>query len=329
MDISTSRKLVPNIREASRLLVRELGFMSPTFATTELPPSAVHAIIEIGQSAAITASTLSKTLSLDRSNISRTVAKLVEARAVVETPNALDGRQKILSITDEGREILSRIDNLADEQVVEAMSRLPVGSSAELVFDGIRAYAAALRAQRLGEEVKSVAEIIVTSGYRPGLLGRCLEMHMRYYSSTVGFGISFESQLASGLGELLNRMHSPKNEVWSATDGVKILGTVFIDGDGLGENKAHLRAFIVDDKLRGHGFGRKLVEKAMAFVDEQRFSETHLYTFKGLDAARRLYETCGFTLVEETLGNKWGKKMMIQHFARKLGGAASSQDLGM
>ncbi len=329
MNISTTQGLIPHIREASRLLVRELGFMSPTLAGTGLPPSAVHVIIEIGNSASITASTLSKTLDLDRSNISRTVAKLIEAGAVIETPNIFDGRQKILSITDKGTEILGRIDKFTNEQVMQAVRRLPVGSSPEQILDGIRAYATSLRAQRLGEQVKPVDQIIVINGYRPGLLGCCLEMHMRYYSGTVGFGILFEAQLATGLGELLDRLDSPRNEVWSATDGTKILGTIFIDGEGLGEKKAHLRAFIVDDSLRGRGFGRKLIEKAMTFADEQEFPETHLYTFKGLDAARRLYENFGFNLAEEAWGNKWGQKMMIQHFTRKLGGRATTHETGL
>jgi ribosomal protein S18 acetylase RimI-like enzyme len=106
---------------------------------------------------------------------------------------------------------------------------------------------------------------------------------MKYYSGEAGFGASFESQLATGLGDLLNRLDSPKNEAWVITDGANSYGTVFIDGDGLGENKAHLRAFIVDSSLRGQGLGRKLIEKAMAFVDNQGFVETHLYTFNGLD----------------------------------------------
>jgi DNA-binding MarR family transcriptional regulator/GNAT superfamily N-acetyltransferase len=329
MDISITHQLVPQIREASRLLVRELGFMSSTTAGTELAPSAVHALIEIGHSASITASGLSKTLNLDRSNISRTLARLVEAGAVIEMPNASDGRQKILSVTEEGGEILGRIDKFAIEQVAEALKKVPVGSSPQQIFDGIRAYAAALRSQRLGETMKPVDEMIVISGYRPGLLGSCLELHMRYYSRTVGFGVSFEAQLATGLGELLNRLESPRNEVWAATDGTNIFGTIFVDGEGLGENKAHLRAFIVDDTLRGRGFGRKLIEKAMAFVDEQDFFETHLYTFKGLDAARRLCEIFGFTLAGESLGNKWGKEMMIQHFTRKLGGIATSKGTGL
>ena len=40
--------LVDEIRSASRQMVRELGFMEATVAATDYPPSAVHAVLEIG-----------------------------------------------------------------------------------------------------------------------------------------------------------------------------------------------------------------------------------------------------------------------------------------
>ena len=38
---------ISDLREVSRRLVRELGFMRSTLAQSDLPPSAVHAILEI------------------------------------------------------------------------------------------------------------------------------------------------------------------------------------------------------------------------------------------------------------------------------------------
>ncbi len=40
--------LIDDIRAASRLMVRELGFMDATVAASDYPPSAVHTILEIG-----------------------------------------------------------------------------------------------------------------------------------------------------------------------------------------------------------------------------------------------------------------------------------------
>ncbi len=42
----------------------------------------------------------------------------------------------------------------------------------------------------------------------------------------------------------------------------------------------------------------------------------HLWTFRGLDAARRLYEANGFALVEEQPGRQWGEEVIEQRFVR-------------
>jgi ribosomal protein S18 acetylase RimI-like enzyme len=78
-----------------------------------------------------------------------------------------------------------------------------------------------------------------------------------------------------------------------------------------------LRWFIVDDTLRGSGVGRQLMSHAMKFVDE-RYRETYLWTFKGLDAARHLYESFGFQLVDESEGTQWGTRVTEQRFSRCL-----------
>ena len=53
------------LRDFSRKLVRELGFMRTTLADSDLAPSAVHAIIEIGATPGISLKELGNILRLD------------------------------------------------------------------------------------------------------------------------------------------------------------------------------------------------------------------------------------------------------------------------
>jgi GNAT superfamily N-acetyltransferase len=161
-----------------------------------------------------------------------------------------------------------------------------------------------------------MSEIQISPGYRPSLIGRITHMHMAYYAPFAGFGQRFESVVAGGLASFCDRLHHPNNQIWLAIQDQQIVGSVAIDGEDLGNNTAHLRWFIMDDKVRGTGVGRQLLTKALLFVDLQKFEETHLWTFKGLVAARHLYETSGFNLVEENLGNQWGTDILEQRFYR-------------
>jgi GNAT superfamily N-acetyltransferase len=77
---------------------------------------------------------------------------------------------------------------------------------------------------------------------------------------------------------------------------------------------AHLRWFIVSDALRGRGVGTMLMDAAMEFCRDKGYSQTYLWTFAGLSAARRLYEKAGFVLVEERSGAQWGVEVKEQRF---------------
>lgn len=141
-------------------------------------------------------------------------------------------------------------------------------------------------------------------------------MHARYYARAAGFGRAFEATVAAGLAEFCGRLDHAQNALWLALEGERIIGTVAIDGEDLGGGVAHLRWFIVDDGARGHGLGRRLLAEALAFCDRQGMRETQLWTFEGLDAARRLYEAHGFMLAEERLGRQWGEEVREQRFVR-------------
>lgn len=305
---------VASIRTASRKLAREWGFMRGTLAGTQLPPSAVHALIEIGARPSVTATELCESLLLDKSSLSRMLRKLVGSGDLAETTDARDGRAKPLALTAKGRDTLAAIDGFADAQVHAALERLPADADRP-VLDGLSAYADALAASRGGRHATPPA-ITIERGYRSGVIGRAVEMHARYYERAVGFGLAFEGKVAAELAAFAGRLDRPGNDLWTVILAGTVVGTIAIDGEDLGPGRAHLRWFIIEDGLRGHGVGRRLLSEAVAFCDRQAFAEIHLWTLRGLDAARHLYEQQGFVLTESFSGTQWGKEADEQRFVR-------------
>ncbi|MBS1184237.1 MAG: MarR family transcriptional regulator [Proteobacteria bacterium] len=299
--------LVDDIRAASRTLVRAWGFMGGDFAGTDLSPSAVHALIEI-EAGGVTARDLGTRLRLEKSSVSRMLRKLVAAGDVREAAGATDGRVKVLSLTAAGQRRVAAIHAFASRQVTDALSRLDDGED-RAVLDGLRLYTGALGA-------RAEAPVEIVGGYRPGLIARITGMHALYYARESGFGQRFESVVAAGLAEFCNRLDRPRNAIWTARQQGDIVGSVAIDGEDLGGTIAHLRWFIVGDGVRGGGVGKTLLDTALTFADAQGFTETQLWTFAGLNAARHLYETRGFVLAEEYAGAQWGKDVLEQRFVR-------------
>ena len=124
---------VEELRDVSRKLVRELGFLRPTLGDTGLGASAVHAVIEIGRSPGIQARDLAELLRLDKSNTSRQVAKLEAAGLVRREAASDDARSFHLYLTDSGQALRGDIDRDVTGQVSRALSKLASADRHELI----------------------------------------------------------------------------------------------------------------------------------------------------------------------------------------------------
>jgi len=151
-------------------------------------------------------------------------------------------------------------------------------------------------------------------GYLPGAIGRITELHATYYGQHWGFGLFFESKVASEMCEFLNRFDKAHDGFWTALIKNKIIGSIAIDGINARHLGAHLRWFIVDPDFQGKGIGSRLIGIAVEFCRNAKFKRVYLSTFAGLDAARHLYEKHGFKICEEYKGDQWGVTVTEQVF---------------
>ncbi len=317
--METSDPMVEDIRHASRQLVRELGFMRPTLAGSDLPPSAVHALIEIDLHGPTTAARLAQALNLEKSSVSRMLGKLLAKGEIAEQLNPEDGREKRLTLTRHGRKTVAALHAFGRRQVAAALGQIPRPQQHH-VLSGLSAYGQALAADRLGTGAASAAgQAVIHPGYRPTALGRIIEMHAAYYSQRAGFGQFFECKVASELAAFVARLDGSKNGLWLAVQGQRVLGSVAIDVETGRHPTGHLRWFILDDDARGLGLGRQLLAAALGHCDRLGLKTSYLWTFSGLDAARHLYESAGFRLVKALRARQWGQEVTEQKFVRHIG----------
>jgi N-acetylglutamate synthase-like GNAT family acetyltransferase len=153
-----------------------------------------------------------------------------------------------------------------------------------------------------------------TTGYIPGIIGRIAELHARYYSEHWNFGCYFEAKVATELSDFINNYNEAKDCIWSLSINENIEGSITIDGSSENQTIAHLRWFIMSDRLKGVGAGNDLMKQALSFCKQKEYERVYLWTFQGLGSARHLYEKYGFKLVEEQSGKQWGAKVTEQRF---------------
>jgi len=158
----------------------------------------------------------------------------------------------------------------------------------------------------------------IETGYLPGLVGRVAEMHAIYYSLHWKFTRFFETRVATEMSEFINRYDSSRDHSWSALIDDRIEASITVDGKDAAGKGAHLRWFIASEAMRGKGAGRHLIELAMDFCRQKEYSLVYLDTFNGLEAARHLYESAGFQLVETVSGDQWGTRVEEQRYQARL-----------
>ncbi len=66
------------------------------------------------------------------------------------------------------------------------------------------------------------------------------------------------------------------------------------------------------------GIGRRLIREAVDFCRGAGYDRIVLWTFKGLDRARSLYESAGFRIAGEHEIRQWGNSITEQMYALDL-----------
>lgn len=117
------------------------------------------------------------------------------------------------------------------------------------------------------------------------------------------------------MGAFLARYDPERDLFLCAYDGAgALVGSVTVDAEAAASQGVHLRWYIVADGARGTGLGRALLERAVRHCTERRYRRLYLTTFAGLDAARHLYESLGFRLIDERDQDQWQGGVREQHF---------------
>ncbi len=155
---------------------------------------------------------------------------------------------------------------------------------------------------------------IIYGGYWPGVIGKITELHGVYYYENWSFDISFEAQVGRELSEFLRDFHEGRDFFRTARVGDRVAGFIAIEGKQAATEGARLRWFIVSPGFQRLGIGHKLIHEAIGFCRDAGYGRIFLWTFKGLDRARALYESAGFRIAAEHDIRQWGNSITEQRY---------------
>ena len=143
-----------------------------------------------------------------------------------------------------------------------------------------------------------------------------MDRHDALYSTSHGWDERFTAMVRRIVDDLARTFDSTHEQVWIAElDGRRVGAIALVRGSG---TVAHLRLFFVEPEARGHGIGRLLVSTCVARAREVGYGSMTLQTVRSLEAAGHLYRDHGFRVVEESVGQAWGKEHVDQTWTLEL-----------
>lgn len=289
-DLHTSARAV---RETSRRIVRELGFLRGRESRGGLSVSQCHALVELGVQGALSGAQLAQLLMLDKSTTSRALAPLVRRRYVRVGVASADRRSKVYTLTATGRARVGKVDASADAQVLGALAALGEDERAAAVR-GLALYAKAL------ERARRRAGVVVRRirARDNAAVARVIRTVMPEFGATgPGFAI-VDPEVDDMAGTYRGRA-----AYFVAEQGGDVLG-----GAGVGplpqasEDVCELKKMYLLGEARGLGVGQALLDAALSAARELGYRRCYLETLCHMEDARRLYERNGFTLLPGPMG---------------------------
>lgn len=149
----------------------------------------------------------------------------------------------------------------------------------------------------------------------PGDLGWVVMAHGELYATEFGWNTTFEALVARIVADFA-AVESDRTAAWIAELDGRRVGCVFCVGAE--ERTAQLRILLVDPVARGTGLGGRLVDECIRFARSAGYERIKLWTNDPLVAARQVYLSRGFVLVEEESHHSFGVDLVGQVYERDL-----------
>lgn len=297
---------VKDVRAFNRFYIRWVGALDTHYLGSDFSLAQVRVLYEIAHFPGRRARDVAEALGLDGGYLSRMLGGFETLRLVERRRSPDDARASALHLTPAGNRMFRDLDRRAAGRVGEAVEGLDDQQRARL------SSAMGIIRHLLGFRTVQPATGATLRQPRPGDYGWAIERHGVIYDTEFGWDARFEGLVAELFGQFA-RNHDPSRErCWIADLNGERVGCVFIVERE--RDVAQLRCLLVEPKARGRGVGKALVDACIEFARAAGYSRMMLWTNKGLDSARKIYEAVGFRLIEEQRHRDFGPELIGQNW---------------
>jgi DNA-binding MarR family transcriptional regulator/N-acetylglutamate synthase-like GNAT family acetyltransferase len=294
---------VTALRRFNRFYTQKIGVLEDGLLESPFSLAEARVLYEIAFSERPTAAQLGKQLGVDRGYLSRILRGFERRGLISRTVSASDRRASPLELTTQGRAAFAELDQRSQTMMGNLLAALPEQEQSRLVA------AAATIEGVLGAEDRAP---YLLRPHRAGDLGWVVSRHGALYAQEYGWDSEFEALVAEIASKFLRKFDPNRECCWIAElDGANV-GSVMLVEEG--ETVAKLRLLLVEPRARGLGIGARMVQECQLFARQAGYKKIVLWTNNVLIAARHLYQTAGFRMVEAQPHHSFGHDLIGENW---------------
>lgn len=302
-------EITGKIRSFNRFYTNLLGLLDKTLLKSPYSLTEVRIMFEINRLSPITASELVKLLNLDPAYLSRILSGFEAKNLIRKEKSRMDMRKQHLTLTNQGQEVISTLQEKANEQIEKLLVNLSNKKQNQLVN-------AMQTIEKILKNESDKPEFYSIRSHKSGDIGYITYRHGVIYAIENQLDETFEAYVAKYMAEFIENYDSSKDHLWVVEKENEIVGSIAIVK--LDEKIAQLRWFLVEPDERNKGIGTKLMHEALNFCKTRGYQKVILGTISELKNARRMYLKNGFQLIDSKSHRIWGRDLTEENWELSL-----------
>lgn len=264
-------------------------------------------LFELNELGRCMANTLSARLNIDKSYMSRILAKFEKKGLISKKVSRDDKRAAFIELTKEGAADIGGLIEKSNSQIDRLLAPL-----SDSQCDEIRAAMDAIM-KRLTRADAAITVRPFTADDTDFVISHQIKLYENEYGFTSEV---WKAYVTNGVQQLVKQFDKQKDCIYILDYNGRPAGCVAIAR--IGADTAQLRFFFVEAALRGLGAGQKLIDLAIDFCKEKQYKQVFLWTFSALEAARHLYAKKGFALKTTRENSEWGSLVTEERWDLRL-----------
>ena len=291
--------IVTEIRGFNRFYTNILGLLDQQIIDSGYSLTEARILFEISKTDICTANQLCSILDIERSYMSKIINKFEKKDLIKRRKCGKDNRNIEIQLTEKGMTVFHDLNNRANKQIEDLLEKLNI-EDCEKLLNGIRT---------VKRYFTKATKNIKIRPYEERDISYVIDRQLSLYESERQFTTEiWKKYLTQGVISLIENFNPDKDCMLILECDGNASGCIAITHTE--ESVAQLRYFFLEPELRGLGAGKNLLDTALNFCREKKYSHDFLWTVSAQESARKLYKNAGFNITETSKNESWGSLVL-------------------